>query len=209
MAKRKFALEKGGPERLVLEWHGIWKNMQVRLDDQLLGEIPDQKALKEGAEFPLPDEGGVLSVRLKTGMQTELQVQRNGEPLPGSDSDPGTQVKTAAGVLGFLAIVNVAVGLIAEIGGVGFLLEMGFGWPALVMGVVLAGLWALVHFKQSRIALGIAIVIWTLDGVAGLLMTLEAGATPGVGGLVFRIFLIVALVKGFLALGEMKKAQGG
>ncbi|MEZ4467500.1 MAG: hypothetical protein R3F43_24415 [bacterium] len=52
-------------------------------DGRPLGVIPDSKALKAGSDFALPD-GSTLTVKLKTGFQTELQVMRDGKPLPGS-----------------------------------------------------------------------------------------------------------------------------
>src|SRR5690349_9384101 len=93
MPKQTFALEAGGEKRLEVSWGGMFKNTTVSLDGNSIGVIPDQKALLAGQEFRLPD-GSTIKVQLvRSFISTELRVFRNGQPLPGSASDPLTRLK--------------------------------------------------------------------------------------------------------------------
>jgi hypothetical protein len=92
MPKRSFPLEAGGPPRVELAWRGLWKDMVVSLDGAELGRFKDSKALKQGANFRMPDRSN-LPVRLKQEVfNMKLVVTRNGNPLPGSDAHPETIV---------------------------------------------------------------------------------------------------------------------
>lgn len=204
MPKQTFALEQGGPKRLEIAWSGMFKNVQVTLDGLPVGSFETKKQLQEGGNFPLPD-GSQLHVQLKqAGMATELQVHRNGAPLPGSASDPEQRVKTAAGMLYFIAGLNAVLGLVAELG-VEALAKIGLGWGSIVVGAIYAGLGYLVKAKHSRVALVLAIVLFVLDGVASLIAGAHAGGSPPVGGIVARIFLLIPIFKGLGGLGELKK----
>ena len=87
MPEKNFALEPGGPERLSLSWSGNFKDMSLTLDGQPLGSFDDAKALKEGGTFALPD-GSSLEVKLTSPfLLPELQLTRDGEPIPGSSGD--------------------------------------------------------------------------------------------------------------------------
>jgi len=84
MPKNSFALEAGGPKRLQISWSGMWKNIQVTLDGQQLGTIPDKAALEQGAEFPLP-EGSRLKVQLvRSGMAVSTAIILFGVFVTGS-----------------------------------------------------------------------------------------------------------------------------
>lgn len=204
MPKQMFALEPGGPKRLEVAWNGMFKNVQVTFDGVPVGGFETKKQLQEGGNFTLPD-GSQLHVQLQqAGMATELQILRNGAPLPGSASDPEQRVKTAAGMLYFIAGLNAALGLVAELG-VAFLAQIGLGWGSIVVGAVYAGLGYLVKAKRSRVALILAIVLFVLDGVASLIAATHAGGSPPVGGLVARVFLLIPIWKGLSALGELNK----
>jgi hypothetical protein len=206
MAKQTFALERGGPKRLEIAWSGMFKNVQVTLDGAPIGSFETKKQLEEGGNFGLPD-GSQLHVQLKRqGMATELQLRRNGEPLPGSASDPQQRVATAAGMLYFIAALNAALGIVAELG-VEFLARIGVGWGNVVAALIYAGLGYLVKAKQSRVALVLAIVLFVLDGIASVFAGTHAGGSPPVGGLVARIFLLIPLWSGVPALTALNKAK--
>lgn len=202
MTKREFALEEGSERRVQLEWRGMWKDFTVSLDGRELGRMNGRLELENGDIYPLED-GTVLEVKLTTGLTTELMVTRDGVPLPGTDADPREQVNAASGVVLFIAGLNLVLGFVAELGQVGLLLEIGAGWTSVVLGVVFLGLglWAR---KGSKLALILAIVLFTLDGALGLYFTMEAGGTPGTGGVVMRVFLLIAMGKGVLAMDEAK-----
>src|SRR5262245_34904817 len=121
MPKKAFSLEPGGSPRLEIEWRGIWKETRIRLDGAELGVIPTQKALEDGRDFSLP-AGGKLTVRLvKSPFSVELQVLRDGAPVPGSQSDPAYRVNQAAYMLYFIGAFNALLGALAELASIGFL----------------------------------------------------------------------------------------
>src|SRR5690349_10249524 len=106
MPKRSYPLEPKSPRCISVEW-SFWKygykDVRVLFDGQLLGTIPDKKALVAGREFALPD-GSILNVKLAPS--SELDVTRNGALLPGSASHPLTAVRNASHVLYFFAVLD-------------------------------------------------------------------------------------------------------
>ncbi len=206
MPKKEFALEPGGPKRVALSWRGLWKDFQVTLDGALLGRLESRKELEAGGTFTLAD-GSHLKVQLKReALGQELRVLLNGVPLPGSASEPAQRVATAAGVLYFVAGLNAALGVLAELARIALLQNMGLGYASVVVGAIYAGLGYLVKSKHSRIALVIGIALFALDGIASIFLHLQPGNPPPVGGIVARVFLLVPLWKGLGAFKELKSA---
>ncbi len=207
MPKQTYALEPDGQRRIEVSWKGIWKNISVSLDGQILGVIPDQKALAAGQEFPLAD-GSSIKVQLVGKLySTELRVLRNGQPLPGSASDPLTRVKTAYGLIYFVAGLNFLLGILA-LAGVEFFQQLGFGVISLIAGVIFL---MLGFFTQhlSSIALIMVIVLLALDGILGLIFAAVAGSSSTVGGLFARIILIIPMIQGIGAIQQVKQKKAG
>src|SRR5439155_14599717 len=116
MQKKSYALEKGGSKRLELSWSGMWKNFTICLDGNQIGSVASKKELTAGREFLLGD-GSTLRVQLgKTFLiAPELQVLRDGKPLPGSASDPAQQLGVSYGTIFFVGGISILLGLVAEI----------------------------------------------------------------------------------------------
>lgn len=201
---RKFSLAEGQPPSVEITWRGIWKEITVTLNGQVLGTVPNQKALKEGRDFPLPD-GGTLRVQLKIGFASaELQVLRNGHPLPGSGSDPAQRVKVAAGVVWFIAALNIVLGLVVIFLNIELLARLGIGWAAVIEGALYAVL-AFFVGRRSALALGLAIALFALDSVVWIAMIVQSHGSSGGGGIVMRIVLFLPMLRGFRALKELKE----
>ena len=200
MAKLTYALEPGGPKRLEISWKGMYKNFTVKLDEEVVGELSGQKELKAGRQFALPD-GSSLSVQLvQKFSNVELQVLRNGQPLPGSASDPESRFKGAYGIVFFVAGLNLFLGLLAWLFQVEFLLDIGIGFYSIIFGLVFLVLGFFVK-RRSAVALILAIVIFVLDALLGLL----AGGASYVSGLVVRAILIIPMVQGVGAIRALKQ----
>lgn len=203
MPTKKFALEKGGPQRIELSWKGMWKNLSVKFDDREIGVIPDQKTLKQGQTFSMGD-GSNLFVHLAQSFgSAQLEVLRDGKPLPGSDADPEQQVNTAAGILFFIGGLNVVIGILAEFAQVEFLQQLGIGIFSVIFGVVYLVLGVFTR-QRSRIALGIAIALYVLDGLFAIMTIFQANGTPGMGGLVVRVLFLIPLIQGFNAMSQIE-----
>jgi hypothetical protein len=204
MPSRKFKLEAAGPERLELRWSGIFNNTEVLFDGQAVGAIPDKAAIKAGQRLALPD-GSELWVQLEEKFGGGgLAVLRNGVPVPGSDTDPATLVKGAANIVYFIAGLNLVLGAVA-MAGVEFLQNLGIGLYNIAFGALYL---VLGYFtgKRSRVALGVAMGIFLVDGVLGIAATVAAGHTPGGGGIGMRVVLLITMVRSFQAMGALSTA---
>ncbi len=205
MPTRRFALAEGGEERLAVEWKRGWKDIRVTLDEDELGVIPNRDVLRYGKEFTLPD-GKTLLVMQRPAHPEGLDVLLNNEPLAGSSSDPNKALWRAVGPIFFVAALSMAVG-IGAMAGVAFLEQLALGWVALLAGVVMAVLGFLVLRWHSKVALGIAVVLFALDGVVGVLAQIEIGGRPPPLWIIFRIVLILAMISGFRAINGIKRTE--
>jgi len=206
MAKQSYSLEPGGPKRLEISWKGFFKNTTITLDGMLLGTIPDHMALRTPQEYKLVD-GSLLKVQLVQNLSgAEMQVTRNGVPLPGSASNPETKVNTAAGIIFFIAGLNLLLGVIALITQSEILANLGIGWYSLVFGGFFLVMGFLVR-KRSKIALILSIVIFSLDAIIGIIGSVAMGGSPAVAGLIVRVLLVIPMVQGVGAITALKKAS--
>ncbi len=204
MAKMLFALEPGGEKRLQVSWKGMYKETSVFLDDQLVGTIQGQKALAAGQDFTLID-GSVVHVQLVTKVfNTELQVLRNGQPLPGSATDPQARLKAAYIITYFIAGLNLVLGLVATLFQVEFLQQLGIGFYSLIFGLIFLVL-AIFIQRKSMVSLILAIIIFIVDGVLGFVFSAIAGVTPSTTGTLGRVILLIPMFQGIGAIKALKK----
>ena len=204
MAKQSFALEPGGPKRLEITWGGIYRNVAVKLDDRVLGTIPDQKALTKGQDFRLPD-GSKLRVQLVSSLLTaELRVLRNGQPLPGSPSDPAARLRNAYLLIYVVGGFNAVLGVVAALVQVEYLQRMGLGLASVLFGLIFVGLGLLVQQKKSLFALIMAIVLFVMDGLAAVALAASAGASAPLTGIFIRILLLIPMFQGIGAIKTLK-----
>lgn len=204
MAKMLFTLEPGGEKRLQVSWKGMYKETSVFLDDQLVGTIQGQKALAAGQDFTLID-GSVVHVQLVTKVfNTELQVLRNGQPLPGSATDPQARLKAAYIITYFIAGLNLVLGLVATLFQVEFLQQLGIGFYSLIFGLIFLVL-AIFIQRKSMVSLILAIIIFIVDGVLGFVFSVIAGVTPSTTGILGRVILLIPMFQGIGAIKALKK----
>ena len=203
----KKVLTLNAPNDLVLEWRGLFKTMTVTLAGRELGTFPDKRSLQAGRGFPLPS-GGELFIQLEQKFGgPELVVKRDGVPVAGSATDPEVQISAAYGVMFFIAALNLALGLVAELGHVGVLQRFGLGWPSVGFGALFVVLGVLVWKARSRIALVLGIVIFAVDGVVGIYHAMELmgpNHSPPMGGIIMRVFLLLPMINGVKALGAKR-----
>ena len=206
MPKQSYPFEKDGPKRLELSWKTLWKDLTIRLDGEQIGAIPTHKELTAGQEFTLPDSS-ILKVQLIDRIYaTNLQLLRNGQPLPGSGSDPQSRLRTAYILLYLLAGLNLVLGVAAELFRFDFLLAMGMGPVSIIFGLVMLVLGVFVQ-RRSRLALVLAIAILAIDGLAGVALAVTQGYPPSIAGFVVRLLLIVAMFPGLGAIRELQEPE--
>jgi hypothetical protein len=205
MEKKNYAFEPNRKKRLELSWHGLWKDMTVSVDGNLIGIIQDQDALLAGREFQLPDNSRLNIQLVKKFTSVELQVLRNGRPLPGSIAHPESILRTAYGVIFFIAGLNLITGVVAEIFRVQWLLQAGFNYFDIVFGLVFLVLGLFVK-RLSNVALIIAIVVFALDGIVLCVLPIMRGNNPNTAFLLVRILLIIPMYRGISAIKAIKQA---
>lgn len=204
MPTKKYSLEKNGPLRLEISWKEFWKNMIVRLDGKEIGSIIDRKELEAGREFPMSD-GCVLRIQLaQKFMSPELRVLKNGQPLPGSASDPARILKLAFGIIFFIGGLNIILGLIAEILQVESLMQIGFGLGSIIFGALFFILGFFTK-RRSKIALSIAVSLYALDGVLSVVFAVQQGGAIPTTGIIIRVFLLIPMIRGFGAIKTLKQ----
>lgn len=206
MGSKKLALEAGGPERLELSWGMFWKNFQVKLDGRTVGTAEGSKQLKEGVQFQLLD-GSSLSVQLVTkAFDAELQVLRDGVPLPGSASDPEQRIRNGAYLLYFLAGLNTLLGVVVMAIGNEMLEGLGMGIGSILFGAIVAVL-GFFTYRRTRVAPILAIVLYVADSLYTFGTAMGEGGRPPVAGIIIRIYIILALVKAAQAAAELARRE--
>src|SRR6266446_5330584 len=164
MAQKKLSLEAGGPQRLEVSWRGGFKDLSISLDGQSVASFEGPKELKEPQPVSLPD-GSTLEVQVASVFVIpELRLTRDGEPIPGSASDPATRHTGAWGMVLAVAILNVAIGLLVELFDLTSMRAIGAGWGSLLSGLVY-GVLAFFVRRKSLVALGLAVGLVILDGI--------------------------------------------
>jgi len=199
MPTQKFAIEREGPKRLEVAWERLGGETSLTFDGQPLA-IVSREELADGRSLTLAD-GSELRIRhQKTGLfgnGGELHLTRDGEPLPGTASDPETAARSAGYILYFLAGMNMCCGVLAMSG------QLEVLDPSAAIGTLLmAGLFGvlgLFTMRGSRVALGIAMAVYLLDGVATVVMQLGAG-TPPIGMILVRVVILLALGRAFMVM---------
>ncbi|ABF92936.1 hypothetical protein MXAN_4105 [Myxococcus xanthus DK 1622] len=207
MGSKKLALEAGGPPRLELSWGWGWKQFTVTLDGKVVGTLNGGAAeLKRGVFFTLPD-GSSLNVLLLSGVfRTGLAVSRDGEALPGSDTDPSQQVKRAANMLYFLAGVNTLLGVIGLLVESEALEAAGMGLGSILFGVVVAVL-GFFTYRGTRAAPILAGILYIADALTTVVDTVTEGGRVPVVALIIRAYIIITLFTAAKAAAELRRRE--
>jgi hypothetical protein len=205
MARTKtYALERGGPKRLAVKRRWFWRNTEVSLDGAPLGPpIRNMAALKAGQTYRLSD-GRTLGVGFERSLTAAgVSLTVDGRPVPGAANDPRVTIRAAGKLLWVLAAMNLTIGLL--ILSLGERVQaMGAGFT--VFGGVMAALGFAVYFRHSRVALAAAIVIECIDGFV-MLALMPQTRNPPVGAIVFRVLIVIALIRAYQAVERARKVD--
>lgn len=164
----RYALDKNYPKRLQISWEEIglfakWqksspnyilgatpRNIIIKLDDKIVGTIATEKEFRMGREFQLSD-GSILKLQLKSRSSylfypAEIQVFKNGEPLPDSATDPFPKIKGASLIIFILAGIYLLSGSLES---------LIIGLAFLVLGFL--------TMRKSLTAVRIATLLYVID----------------------------------------------
>jgi hypothetical protein len=208
MPTKTYYLDAAQTEPITLHWGLFWKNFTISQAGTELLRLPGRRALKEGATVTLPD-GRVLGAQLKQQLnQEELELLLDGRPLPGSATHPHYRLQQAVYTLVAVGVLNVLLGLLAELGAVATLQQLGFGYPTVVVGLVFLGLAWWAKAKEASLPLYLGMGLLVLDVVVSLAGMGPSG-TPPTAGLLLRFFLVMLLYKGATAVRQIRAEQAG
>jgi hypothetical protein len=211
MTTQRFALEPNGPLRLQLTWSAAQQAYQVALDGQSVGEAPSGE-LRTGKALQLPN-GSTLNVRTVPGLGEELELTYDGRPLSAPTNWPPL-VKNAGMVLMGIGLLELLVGLAAQSGAsvaqqapswvLGTLGSLGGGAGAVVLGTAYLTCCAFA-FQRKAAAMWAAGALMLVDTALTVGAAVQAGQ-PFVGGLLARLVVLAAMVRGLQALHGLKRA---
>ena len=206
MPVQKYALEVGGPKRLEVTWKGFLNGLVLTVDGKKIGSFENRKALKKGAEFRLADGSSLKVQWARNGLFPELHLERNGESIPGSPSDPLQKLGLACGIIFFIAGLNLILGLAAEFYRIPLLLKLGIGTGSCIVGVIFFVLGYFIK-KGSSTALSAAVAIFVVDGLLTAMRITGKTGVPPTGAIVVRIILLIPLIRGFSAIRDLEKRR--
>lgn len=194
MAKQLLSTRRGAPRDLELSYGWGYRNLEVRQRGRLLGTIASRTELTEGRTFTL-DDRSTLSVKLvgPTWLAPELEVLRNGVPLPGSATDPLKRLNSASNVVFLVAGLSLLIAL----------LRWGSA-PDEALGMAMYGaLFLLLGFftrKGSLAAAVTALALYLIDAIGGLALGVVAP-----GAIVIRGLISLMLVRGIAGIRECRR----
>ena len=216
MPTQKFSFRKGEPTRLEVSWGSGWKDVVILVDSNEVGRIINKNELKEGKEFYLQD-GSILKIKLiQVGVaqysHEELELLRNGKPLPGSSSDPETRLSSSYNTIYWIGGYFLVLGLGAVLG-VPYLRERASVYDAL-FGAIMLFLGSQVK-EQSVISLALAFIlnlIWEVMIFINMInLQSEAGQHPQAFQYYWwfgwNIMLVVFILQGFKAIRDLKRTR--
>jgi len=163
--------------------------------DEKINEI--DKELKTFSGKDLEKSTSFLSVKDKKDNTETIEI-----PVARA-SEHEEQLKTAYGAIFFIAGLSIVVGITSELFQVEFLLQRGVGFFSILYGVLFLVLGFYVK-RRSNIALGIAVGLYTLDAILSVIMF---GITSSIGVIMWRIFLLPLMIKGFGAISSLKQEE--
>ena len=198
MPTKTYYFDAAQTDAVTASWGMFFRDFRLDYHGRELGTATAQE-LKAGRDFPLPD-GRPLRVRLQQQFGAQgLDVQLDGQPLPGTVNDPRTQVQTGFVALLLIAGLNVVLSLGAIFGHIDVLARLGLGWAALGEAGLYVGLAWLGKYRLAAAAFYVALALLVLDGAATL------GNSQATGALVVRVFVGIAIYRAAGAARQLRR----
>lgn len=203
MAEHIYYTDKERQQCLTASWNKNWSNFQLRYQDEVVCSFATKKELVAGRQFVMPD-GHLLSVRLKGGLEQELELLRDGLPLPIKSVHPRSNGRTVFHLAILLGILNIASGIVALITQSDLMLSIGFGYGSVAIGAAYFLLACGIRHFFSLAFYAISALIM-LDLVLLFVITeTREGPTSPVSGMFIKLFLVYAYIKGAGAMARLK-----
>lgn len=206
MPKRKYSLKRGEPRHVKISW-SIFSSpyLTVRFSGKVIGSIRTRYDGEMGQNISLED-GSILHLQIVDG---DVHVSRNGQPLPGSPTDPFHRLRTIARLIYFIGGFNILLGMLLTIPVILFIPTMDAEIRTWLTGggvvLILNGLMFIIlgYFTRqySPLALGLTLGLYTFDALVLLI--------PGnLLTIVLYIVIFMKLFQGFQAIKEIQSTEG-
>ena len=211
MPRKEFILTNAngiGMQYLTLNWKGNYKNVVVAYNNQEIGVIANQKELKQGRIFRLPDNSS-LSISLESGFfsGSKLNILHDGRPVEGAGNDPYQIWKSAYQIIYFVGGLSLLAGAAAELFAIEFLLNIGINIFVAIFGIMFLALGYMVSSEKSLTALYLAIILYVLDAISLIAFPIMNGGSPAIGGIVIHVLFTMQMVKGVPALQQIRAQE--
>ena len=212
MPRQFLAFDSDTEPRLELKWGSYMRDFRVLLDEKEIGRIDGgMRELKEGRDFQLPDNS-TLTIKLHQWMMMdELQVLRNGQPLPGSGGHPRQKQTAAIRVAFFWGIVAIIGGALLMLSSSTLPRGLGFSPLSILFGLLMIGS-AVTISQRSMVGAAAALIFYIADWAVGIYGLATVGGSITLVttlAMLVRILIIPALVQGFGALKLLKRLEIG
>ncbi len=202
MAEKVFLIQMYGPKQLMISWRLGWKDVKVKVGEELIGIIEKRKDLTKGKTFTLRD-GSTLKIFLdQTLSSAGLAVLHNGKPLHGSAADPVTRYQAAYGALYLVGAINVIGGSLAYFLNLDFLQSFGFSYISIISG---AGLFLLGYFvkRGSKTALLTGIALYFVDGIGASLISYMGYQKINLLSILTHLVFLILMFQGISGIKEI------
>jgi hypothetical protein len=209
ITKLIYPFEPEGGEFLEIVIKGLkWNEISVWFEGKQAG-VFSQKAMYAGQDLTISD-GSILNLKLsKNNFQPErLKIFRNGQPIHRIVTEAMQQViidnaSTAIYLIGFF---NVALGFSSFFIKIEVLEPFRPSWPYVIYGSVFLILGFFTR-RRSMLALMLAIIIYTLDGLIGLVIIISVLSSGYILVInpVMHIALLVGMINGIDGINAIRQ----
>jgi hypothetical protein len=204
MGSLEYALVPRGKKRLKILSTGDWETATVEVDGGAVWTLESRSQLERGQRIRLPD-GSELMLRLAQAYgTTELNVTRDGVPVPGSPTDPTERANQASYLILAFAPLTAFLALATELSDLDVVGEISLGWPSLGIAFLYAVLGVLT-LRRSRLALLLAIGVFIVDSGAVVFLGEEDTGVAAIGVLFLRALLVIPLLRGVPAVEALAR----
>lgn len=207
MPTKTFYLDDARTQPLTTSWGLFFRNFTASYAGIPLEPTNPEAPIAQGRQYRLPD-GRVFSAQHKQNTYPqEMEFLIDGQPVPGSGTHPLERMKQAWYVLLVLGILNIGLGLTAEFGHIGVLLELGVGWSSVIEGIAYIALGYFGYFRTSVPAFTTVLVLLGLDAVFNITSAISTGHNPALGGIFMRAFFCMVVFRAMQAARQLRTEQ--
>lgn len=205
MPAKTYHLNDEQTDTLTTKWGMFFRNFELTHNGRPLGPALSPAELRRGQQYLLPD-GRTVTAQLgrKQGVQEEVELLLDGQPVPGSSTHPHERIKQAWYTLLFLGVLNIGLGVLAQVIDSDMLRQLGVDWVSIVIGILFLSLGWWGYSRRSALALYIAFGLFALVTVLSISAAASTGGSHNTGGLVVRFFFGLSLFRGAQAARALR-----